>query len=646
MSRRYGKELARLPETFEWAAETDLAPLRHAVRTTGFGPLYAVGSGGSLTGAHTLAYLHQRYTDTLATVATPLEVSDATYLDAATWLLSAGGSNVDIVAAARVLILREPRQLSVLCGRESSPLAQLCQRHPFVDLLLYPPPSGKDGFLATNSLLGFAVLLARTYSTEFGGKNDWQESVECVRPLLRERSTLVHEWKAETVSVRKLPTILVLHGPHTRIGAIDLESKFTEAALGHVKIADYRNFAHGRHHWLAKRYETSSVLALTTSSDRVLAERTLNLIPKNVPRASIHLEGGPCAAALGSLVAALRFTAWAGEENGIDPGRPGVPAFGRKLYHLSAPRAQRSPRHYKLTARQEAAIRRKAGIDLDTLARSGELRDWQDALTMFLARMRDASLAGIVLDYDGTLVDTRYRTTPPAGAVATELTRICEGVACVAVATGRGASVRRDLRRCLPRALWSQVLVGYYNGAEVAYLTDEGVPDGSPQPCDELAPIAEALRKHTALAALVHQEDRRYQITLRPKRPVPMKPLWELVCGAIAAIGVPALGITLSSHSIDVVGSGVSKVNVVQRLHALTGDSQILAIGDRGRWPGNDYDLLRASLSLGVDEISSDPETCWNIGPPGQRGIAVTLDYLSALRECAGHLRFLCDTTR
>ena len=646
MGRRYGQELARLSETFEWAAEADLEPLRHAVRTTGFSPLYAIGSGGSLTGAHALAYLHQRYTDTLATVATPLEVVDTTHLDAATWLLSAGGRNVDIVAAARALILQEPRQLSVLCGRESSPLAELCQRHPFVDLLLYPPPSGKDGFLATNSLLGFAALLARTYSTEFGARDDWQESVECLRPVLCERSTLVHRWKAETVSIWKLPTILVLYGPHTRIGAIDLESKFTEAALGHVKIADYRNFAHGRHHWLAKRYDTSAVLALTTSSDRTLAERTLNLIPTTVPRASIHLQGGPCAAALGSLVAALRFTAWAGDESGIDPGRPGVPPFGRKLYHLSLPRAQPAPRDLQLTSRQKAAIRRKAGVDLDTLARSGELRNWEDALATFLARMRDTSFAGVVLDYDGTLVDTRYRTMPPTEAVATELTRICEGQACVAVATGRGVSVRRDLRKCLSRTLWSRVLVGYYNGAEVAYLADDRAPDGSPQICDELAPIAEALRRHTALAMLVRQEDRRYQITLEPRHPVPMKPLWELVCGAIADIDVPGVGITRSSHSIDVVGSGVSKVNVVRRLHALTGDSQILAIGDRGRWPGNDYDLLRGRLALGVDEISSDPETCWNIGPPGQRGTAVTLDYLSALRECAGGLRFSYNAVR
>ena len=69
-------------------------------------------------------------------------------------------------------------------------------------------------------------------------------------------------WEAATAPIWTRPTTLVLHGPSTRIGAVDLESKFTEAALGHLQLADYRNFAHGRHNWLAKRGETSSVLFL------------------------------------------------------------------------------------------------------------------------------------------------------------------------------------------------------------------------------------------------------------------------------------------------------------------------------------------------------------------------------------------------
>ena len=55
-------------------------------------------------------------------------------------------------------------------------------------------------------------------------------------------------------------TIVVLHGHVTQAAAIDLESKLTEAALGQVQLADYRNFAHGRHHWFAKHGESSAII--------------------------------------------------------------------------------------------------------------------------------------------------------------------------------------------------------------------------------------------------------------------------------------------------------------------------------------------------------------------------------------------------
>jgi fructoselysine-6-P-deglycase FrlB-like protein len=154
MAKPYASEMARLAETFTWAANTDLGALCEAVRVAALSPLIAIGSGGSLTTAHALAAFHRRATHQIAAVATPLDVATES-LDsrAATWLLSAGGGNVDILGAAKALVTREPRQVAVLCGHERSPLASLCRKHPFVDLLVYQPPVGKDGFLATNSLL-------------------------------------------------------------------------------------------------------------------------------------------------------------------------------------------------------------------------------------------------------------------------------------------------------------------------------------------------------------------------------------------------------------------------------------------------------------------------------------------------------------
>ena len=361
MARPYASEMARLGETLDWAASADLEPLRKAVRNAGLSTLRAIGSGGSLTAAHAVASFHEHFAQRMASVVTPLESAEESLDHSVShWLLSAGGGNVDILAAARTLILKEPRQLAVLCGRLDSPLATLCRSHPFVDLLLYRPPAGKDGFLATNSLLGFAVLVARAYALEFEAAAEWEAALDLLRQLLLPSAGQVEGWKAATAPLWDRPTTLVLYSPATRVGAVDLKSKFTEAALGNVQLADYRNFAHGRHHWLAKRAEVSGVLAFVTDDDRVLAGRTLDLIPSHIPHTSIDFPGGRTATALASLLAAFRLTGWAGAARGIDPGRPGVPDFGRKLYNLPLPArrlsvftASRSDAWGKLSARGE-----------------------------------------------------------------------------------------------------------------------------------------------------------------------------------------------------------------------------------------------------------------------------------------------------
>lgn len=641
MARPYASEMAKLPETFDWATRADLDVLRHAVRTAGLSPLRAIGSGGSLTAAHALAAFHQHYAGRIAAVATPLEaIEEPLETNISTWLLSAGGSNVDILAATRALIDREPRQLAVLCGREDSPLAKLCGAHPFADLLLFPPPAGKDGFLATNSLLAFTTLLARAYAAEFGDQNQWAEAVESVRSAIEERSATSGSWQAATDALWTRPTTVVLHGPSTRVGAIDLESKFTEAALGNLQLADYRNFAHGRHHWLAKRGDVSAVLAFVTDGDCALADRTLALIPPDIPQARFYLSGNPTATSLLSLLAALRIAGWAGVARGIDPGRPGVPEFGRKLYNLPLPRVV-SPTREVLSARDAAAITRKAGVSSARLAAARELGQWREALDRFRRGLSDARFAGIVFDYDGTVVDARDRFQPPPMEMAAELIRLLDAGALIAVATGRGASVRRDLQARLPRSLWERVLVGYYNGAEIASLGDDGAPDGRDVPCEALNTLAAALRAQPELAQAAKQTDRPHQITLEAARVLPESRLWDLAHQVILIIGATDVCVTRSSHSVDIVAAGVSKLNVVARLRDEIGDAPLLAVGDRGRWPGNDYELLREPFSLGVDEISVDPATCWNLARPGQRGPAATLDYLKALKGHDGRLRFV-----
>ena len=641
MAKPYTSDIAKFADTFEWAKTVDVTLMRQAIRTAGPSSLLAVGSGGSLTVAHALVGFHQRLTGRLSTVATPLEaISEPLESNSATWLISAGGNNGDILAAARALIAREPRQVAVLCGRPNSRLSRLCRQHPFVDLLVYPPPVGKDGFLATNSVLGFTALLARAFSEEYDKGAAWNAVIKNVEPLLPDTSETVARWHQATSRLWKRPTTLVLHGPATGIGAINLESNFTEAALGNLQFTDYRNFAHGRHHWLAKRGDESTVLALVSADDRVLADRTLSLIPPEIPTARIEFEGSSAALALGSLVAALRITGWAGHSRGIDPGRPGVPEFGRKLYHLPLSPHKRNSVTLDLSERDTAAIARKTGLRPSCLDTLETIEYWRNALNRFRDGICKTAFAGIVLDYDGTIVDTRHRNEPPRDNIRRELVRLLDAGIYFGIATGRGKSVRRALRTCLPKTLWPLVFVGYYNGAEVAALYDDSAPDGVNEPCNDLASVARALRTQQEIAEIAKQTDRRFQITLEAQHTIRSNRLWDLTRQTVLVSECSDATITRSGHSIDVVAPGVSKLNVLTRLREHIGDKGVLRIGDQGRWPGNDYELLQDKSALSVDQTNVDPETCWNIGPRGQRGVAVTLDYLSALRARSGELRF------
>lgn len=639
MAKAYATEMAQLADTLQWANSADISLLRKAVATAAMSPLQAIGSGGSLTAAHALAAIHEQVTGRMAAVATPLDVSSEGNREISHWLLSAGGSNVDIIAAMRRLIRREPRQLAALCGRDDSPLSHLCREHPYTELLLFPPPAGKDGFLATNSLLGFTALLLRAYALEFLDAEQWNTILEAVLPLTEPQSPAAALWQQATDRLWERPTTVVLHGASTRTGAVDLESKFTEAAIGNLQLADYRNFAHGRHHWLAKRGSQSAILAFITEDDRQLAERTLSLIPDDIPVARIEIEGPPLAALLASLVAALRVTGWAGPARGIDPGRPGVPEFGRKLYHLPLPRTK--PVKGKLAERDAAAIERKAGLSVARLQALGEFDRWLTALNRFHERLRGATFGCIALDYDGTVVDTRHRFDLPTPQMQATLRRLIDGGTTIVIATGRGGSVRRDLRAWLPESAWPSVIIGYYNGAEISSLDDGDTPNGTAIACDILAPLADALRHQPELVACAKQTDRQFQITLEPARTIPEHRLWDIAHQVILLSGCGNdVVVTRSSHSIDIVAAGVSKTNVLIEARKRIGDSAILAIGDRGRWPGNDYALLREPFALSVDEISVDPETCWNLAPCGQRGVAATLDYLNSLELVPGGARF------
>jgi hydroxymethylpyrimidine pyrophosphatase-like HAD family hydrolase/fructoselysine-6-P-deglycase FrlB-like protein len=638
VGKPYDGEIQLLDKTLTWASAADLTPLVSAVRHSWQLPLIAIGSGGSLTAAHVLVGAHRRYACQSAYVMTPLEYQqEGSPKRASVWLFSAGGSNPDILATFASVLEQEPAHAAIVCGQSRSPLTRSAIDREWIDVAATDLATGRDGFLATNSLVATCALIARSYSAVLG--SEWSAALPSNR--------VVESWRRRVQPLWSRSTVQVLYSAASKAGAIDIESKFTEAALGNVQLADYRNFAHGRHHWLAKHGKTTAVLAFSSPADELLADRTLRLLPRSVPVAYISLQGDYFSVALSSVIAALHCAGWAGHARSIDPGRPGVPAFGRQLYRLrSSSRRSKRP----LPKWTQSAVERKAASPIAELERSGSLARWVGDLRTFCGRLREAVIQGVVLDYDGTLVDVRERFSPPVTDIAQQLLRLLDAGLALGIATGRGASIGRDLRCVLPPATWSLVTVGYYNGAEIARLSEEGAPVRSESTGPLLRSVAEALRNDPELSAIAEQEDRLQQIKLEPRPRAPLERVWRIVNHIVRAAGQGGVQAVSSGHSIDILAPGVSKVRVIEGVIAdvLARDGangrnvSVLTIGDRGCWPGNDYELLRAPYSLSVDEVSADPLTCWNLAAPGTRGRKVTLQYLKALRttETSAHFHW------
>lgn len=639
MGKRFSVELDSLASTYSWAQAVDIDALRDGLCRLMSLPLFVIGSGGSLSAAAYVASLHERFAGRHARTMTPLDClgqRPPVLTESGVCLLSASGRNPDILGALDYVVACEPRELFVLALRSGSPLAARASTHEHHDVVEHDLPCGKDGFLATNSLLATCTLIARGYAAKLSVPDqlpgDFADLVLPGTTMTSYRQDL--EELLRPVLDRQ--NLVVLHGNETRAAAIDLESKFTEAAVGATQLADYRNFAHGRHHWLDKRGRESGVVALSTETDSVLAERTLSMLPSDIPIAHLRIPHAGHVAGLSALASVLFVTEVLGRARGIDPGRPTVASFGRGLYRMRLPKEVRPAR--SLWA---AAIERKARACTEDISARGDLASWTAAYDDFLGRLGGAKFRAVVFDYDGTLCgrQTRFKKHPSPG-VAEHLQRLLANGLLVGIATGRGDSARGALAAAVGRKLQQNVLVGYYNGGDLRRLSEVMTPPGSPDPGTPLGVLAAALRAEPVLASHASIKANPLQISIRTATPGSELLVWGATQHCVATVA-PGLQVVRSSHSVDVLAPAVSKRALVDWVRSEVEEgSPILTIGDRGGWPGNDYELLAFPFSLSVDEVSPDPTSCWNLAPPGMRCVSGVLDYLSALEVQKGYARF------
>ena len=419
-------------------------------------------------------------------------------------------------------------------------------------------------------------------------------------------------------------TLIVLAGSWAWPAAVDLESKFSEAGLTHVQLVDYRNFAHGRHFWLAKRGENTSVVALACPDTEVLVTRILSTLPAQINSFVLRTDLPDSAGAIDLICQGMFLVGLAAEQFETRLTRPGVPEFGRRLYKSGF-------EDYKSETLTDIWVARKImaiGLNYNAIAKRTE-----QSLVKFLKDLTDTHFEALVTDYDGTIYDRSKLQRLPSTGVRRELNRLLEDGLILGVATGRGSSVLRALREFVPADLWKQVIVGRYGGAMISSLAE---PEGQSSLAqdDVLTKIKEYLEETLGEIEL-HFDLNPHLLSIRPFKAVDLPKLRNLILERLDG-RLHGCRVVESAHSIDILGVLASKLRVVDSVVERTRSKDpttVLRLGDQGAWNGNDYDLLAGGLSLSVDRVSGDLSTCWNISSPGLRSSSAAVEYLKALKK-------------
>lgn len=114
--------------------------------------------------------------------------------------------------------------------------------------------------------------------------------------------------------------------------ALDIESKFSEGAVGNTQLADYRNFAHGRFNWFTQRPGQTGLICLQTPDDVEMSEEILSMVPGHVPALRLRTLHNSQLAAIDLLVKEHYLCSALGQRWGLDLSRPVVPEYGRILH--------------------------------------------------------------------------------------------------------------------------------------------------------------------------------------------------------------------------------------------------------------------------------------------------------------------------
>ncbi len=643
MQSHYDKELDRLPDTFEIARTANIDHLKVGIVNASEASVIAVGSGGSYTVSSLLCTLHETYTGRVSRPSTPLEIISNPTLASASpiFFISAEGKNPDIVEALQRARRHSARDLHVITNRHVSALQDALSEYPDVRVHTFELVE-KDGYLATNSLILDATIVARAYEE----LDQHDDQIPLTIHDLSLHDTSIEEWIESGRQFASLAAqstgVIVLHSPALKPIAADLESKLSEAAMLHCQVADLRSFAHGRHSWLTERSSDNVVLALIDPANEKLWRATRDLIPTEIHTLTLEIAGSRPRDVLSGLVAELQLVSLFAEALGKDPAKPAVADFARDLYYIDLPELVDQPKHDT----DAASLSKFAvlGSHWPSITQRDPMRRAASAVRNGLCSRGFRSL---VLDYDGTISSSSRRDCPPTRQVCDHLEGLVSRGVIVGIATGRGDSIRELLREAISETYWTKIKLGLFSGGWIGDLTSEPPSQGQTSEFLNHAARIVGNLKHIGVPIDVIRVYHPYQVSVRFRPGVDALSMWFVIVDAMRQAGVSFAGVARSRHSVDILAPGVSKSRLIR--HIVQSDKldpyHVLTIGDQGAWPGNDSSLLDHKFSLSVATPSRKLDRGWKFTPGHKRDVDALLWYLEAIQLLDGGI-FSIDASK
>jgi D-arabinose 5-phosphate isomerase GutQ len=332
MKGLYSSKLDHLTATVQLACRADCRDLSRALAKHCEYPVLAIASGGSVVSAEFLAAGRVSLNCAPTLVITPMSyVLGAVVRDVPAWLFSASGQNNDILAALEVTrSIPAPRVNIVTSGPDGS-LAQL-GRDFGAHVHLVPVVDPRDGFLSTHSIVSAAVSLAIAVAdaTSSSVSKRVDRMLNDAEHILSEQSR--NAVQSEVASLARRSTLFLLHDPRLSAAAVLVETSCWEAGLCAVQRTDFRNFTHGRHVWMAQNADQTFILALTSEGSHQAWTSIASALPSNVSTAHFDFGRSDCEDLFEAILLMMVFVEAAGVLKDIDPGRPGVPEFGRRIF--------------------------------------------------------------------------------------------------------------------------------------------------------------------------------------------------------------------------------------------------------------------------------------------------------------------------